>query len=219
MKWFVSSIFVVGTCLGQSADVAADELVLDYRDTNFRSGQAFYSAPVRQRIESALSMAPDPIRNSLGEKFVVLGDAPLPTPKNEGHGVLYLLSTRGPIAAEPFPEGIKQYLAVLEDNQLRGIYPLPEDAAYGRLVGVVKLTDRTSHGALLESSFFNMGQSVTTVDLVQLNSSGAVVTQSFKNAYYDGCDNPVGVKERTAATITQNRRGALRSETFTLPCR
>lgn len=218
MKSFLSGILIVGVCAGHAAGAAADEIILDYRDNNFRSGQAFYPASVQKKVMSTLSTAPMDIKQSLGETFVLLGDAPLHNSKNEGRRIIYLLSTRSPVAANPFPEGIKQYLAIVENDTLAGIYSLPEDSAYARLVGAVKLNDPDRGGALLEASFYNMGQSVTAVDLVQFDSSGASVAQTFRNTYYDGCDSPAGAKERIAAKIVQDSKGKLRSESFKFPC-
>lgn len=132
---------------------------------------------------------------------------------------LYLVADRAPVAAEPFPAGQPQLLVTIRDGRAL-VWKLPAELRYQRIAGAVD-ADRDGRGeVLLETAFYNMGQSVISVDLVGLGADGGVaVRQSLKEIVVDTCDNRVGKRERRASTIALGDDGKLVATPHSQRCR
>lgn len=180
--------------------IAADSLVLDYRNAAFRDADPVIAPKAKERIAKALASAPAEVKQSLKAGFAVLGEA-RGAISGKGEETAYLLSPKRPVSADPSPDQ-RQVLAVLSGDKLAGAYLLPE-TGYARLLGTAPAPDGAGRDLLLEGSFMNMGQTVTALDSVRLGPGQvASVRQSLKDVYVDGCDNPIGPKTRKAATVT-----------------
>lgn len=178
---------------------AADTLSVDYRNAAFRDGEPAIPAVAKTRIAKALATAPAEIRQALKSGFAILGEAKGPISGGKGEETAYLLSPKRPVAADPGPSQ-RQVIALVSGDKLVGAYLLPE-TGYARLVGTAP--GSPGRALLLDGTFMNMGQTVTSLDAVTLGPGEATsVRQSVKDVYVDGCDNPAGERVRKAALVT-----------------
>lgn len=190
---------------------AAPGTVLDYR-----RDEAARAPVVSPREREALAEA---VGESLRTKsWVVLGRARGAFSVAKASEDLYLVADRAPVAAEPFPDGPGQLLVAIGPGGA-SVYRLPAAMRYQRIAGTVD-ADRDGRGeVLLESAFYNMGQSVTSVDLVGLGSGGeTTLRQSLQAVASDSCDNRGGKRERRASTIALGDDGRLVAQSHALGC-
>ena len=131
---------------------------------------------------------------------------------------LYLVADKAPVAAQPFAPGSAQLLVTIQDGRT-SVWKLPAELRYQRIAGTVD-ADRDGRGELLlEAAFYNMGQSVVSVDLVALGADGAVsIRQSLKDVVTDSCDNPIGKREKQASTIALGNDGKLVAKPYRQRC-
>jgi hypothetical protein len=191
---------------------AAPQPILDYRKPTAERPPTV-SAQTRAILARAMMEA-------TGKKtVVVLGHVRGAFSAAGGSDDLYLVADKGPVAAEPFPEGQAQLLVAIRDGRT-AVYKLPADIGYQRIAGTVD-TDRDGRGeVLLETASYNMGQSVNSVDLVALGTDGgAAIRQSLEQVAYDGCDNPVGKREKSASTVALGDDGKLVATPHSQRCR
>jgi hypothetical protein len=180
---------------------AEEGVLLDYRDSRFRDAQPATSAADKARITTALAATSSEAVKALGKDFVVLGHARGVLAK-AGEVDFFLLSLARPAAAEPFPKTAAQVIVAMKGKDAVAAYALPAQRQYARLVGVVDMEGDGTSEALLESSGYNMGQLLMSIDAVKLEANGATrVAQSVPEVYSDTCDNPVGAKNRASKTI------------------
>ncbi len=202
-----------------TAALAAPRIVLDYRK-EIAAEEAALSVALRQAVERAVAGAEASIRESLGSEFKVLGQARGSFTRAGAQETLYLLSRRAPVAADPSPGGTAQLVVALDGEKLAGAYRLPQATQYHTVAAALDSDGDGRAELVLESSFYNMGQSVTSLDVVKLGADGATeVRQTLKEVLYDGCDNPAGRKQRRASTISLDGTGSLVAKEHVLPCR
>ena len=194
---------------------AQDSILFDYRDPDFRMGQAFYPASERTRIAEGLDAA---IASDLGPDFVIVGDAQGPFTADGGKDDIYLLQSQSAVALEPFPDEPAPVLAVFRGNGGTAQFRLPEGVQYQRLIGATDINGDGIAEVMLESSFMNMGQFVSSVDVFDLSGSAPVLLQSLPEVFSDACDNPAGTQSLTAATISLGPDGLLVAESHSLDC-
>ena len=180
---------------------AADALSLDYRNAAFREEDPAIPAVAKTRIAKALAAAPADVRQALKAGFAILGEAKGRISGGSAEEAAYLLSPKRPVAADPGPSQ-RQVIALVSGDKLVGAYLLPE-TGYARLVGTATAAGAPGRALLLDGTFMNMGQTVTSLDAVTLGPGEATsVRQSVKDVYVDGCDNPAGDRVRKAALVT-----------------
>lgn len=195
---------------------AEGEVLLDYRDTAFTSGQAFYAQPDRRRIAALLKTASPEAARDMGETFAILGDAD-GTFAN-GSGRVYLIQSRAPAAIEPFPNGPAPVLLVTGQGEAAQLFRLPPDVQYQRLVAAADGNGDRRDEVLLEASFTNMGQTTTALDVIRLEADGtAKPVQTLRDVALDACDNPSGERTRSAATVRIGPEG-FEAKPHALPC-
>jgi len=195
-----------------SPSIAAPRPILDYRK---ESPDRPPTVPAQTRAVLAKAMA-----ETAGAKtVVVLGHVRGQFSAAGGSEDLYLVADKGPVAAQPFPDGPGQLLVAIRDGR-SVVYKLPAETRYQRIAGTVD-SDRDGRGeVLLETASYTMGQSVTSVDLVGLGADGAAtVRQSLKEVAYDGCDNPAGKREKSASTVVLEADGRLVATPYGQRCR
>lgn len=112
-----------------------------------------------------------------------------------------LLGIGKPLSIDPQPQ-YHQALAIMEDRTVLRLMQLVQGSSYQRAPGLLDINGDGIHEVWLESSFYNMGQQVDALDLVQLRGNGAQVVERFPEVYVDSCENPVGAQERSATTIS-----------------
>jgi len=208
---------VVATAVlgGVSAAVAQDDILFDYRDPDFRMGQAFYSASERQTIAAGLD---GEIASELGPEFVVVGDAEGSFTDGATGQKIYLLQSQPAVALEPFPDEPAPVLAVFSDDAVSATYRLPKEVQYQRLIGAADVNGDGIAEVLLEASFMNMGQIVSSVDVFDLSGAEPKLLQTLPEVYADACENPAGEQSLAASTISLGPDGLLVAESQTLDC-
>jgi hypothetical protein len=181
---------------------AEDVMLLDYRDARFRDAPPGVNAAEKARLATALASLSNEAVKALGSDYVVLGQAKGVLAK-AGDVDFFLLSLKPPVAAEPFPKTAAQMVVAMKGKDAIAAYVLPAQKQYSRLVGVVDLDGDRSSEALLESSSYNMGQLVLSLDAVKLEANGATrVSQSVPEVYSDSCEIPRGARDRASKTIS-----------------
>ena len=204
----LSSRLAAGLCAGVLVLSAAPALsqetvVLDYRDQAFLMGQPFYSQPERRQIAAALKKAPGELSQEMGTDFAVLGDVEGAFTKADADQHLYLVQAAAPVAIEPFPDAPAPVLLVTEGGRFAASYRLPKEVQYQRLVAAADGDGDGRDEVLLEAAFMNMGEALTTVDVVELGTEGAARTrQQLQSVYDDSCETGAGEKKRTASTVS-----------------
>lgn len=99
------------------------------------------------------------------------------------------------------------------------VWKLPSELRYQRIAGTVDADRDGRDELLLEAVFYNMGQSIISVDLVALGANGgAAVRQNLKDVVTDNCDNPVGKREKRASTIALGNNGKLIAKQYSQRC-
>lgn len=182
---------------------AAAEILLDYRDAAFLSGNPFYSQAERAEIAAALKEAPDGLADDLGEDFALRGDATGAFTASGATERITLVQEEAAVAIEPFPDAAAPVLVVMRGAEPAGFYALGKDVQYQRLVASADVDGDGRDEVFVETSFTNMGQTTMSIDVVSLREGGtAEIVQTLSDVYYDGCENPVGTRERKASTIT-----------------
>lgn len=194
---------------------AAEDVILDYRDDAFLTGQAFYSEAERREVGSLLKAAAPEAAAEMGEDFVILGDAGGSFPEGGKH--VHLIQEKAPVAIEPFPDEAPPVLLVTGGRSAT-VFRLPQDVQYHRLVAAADGDADGQDEILLESSFTNMGQTVTALDVVRLDGGGqAAVALTLKDVHVEACDNPQGETTRSASTIRVGAKG-FEATPHALPC-
>lgn len=201
MKHIVAGL-TLPALLGVAPALAADETVLDYRDHAFVAGSPFYSAADRTRLGSLMKEGDAAAARDMGDNFAVLGDAEGAFTGKNASERIYLIQKSAPVAINPFPQGPAPALLVTRGGKFAAIFRLPRNVQYQRLVAAADGNGDGRDEVLLETTFMNMGQMVSSVDVVGLGGNGdARVTQKLPEVHVDACDNPSGKRERVAATI------------------
>lgn len=188
---------------------AAQQTILDYRKENSKRPPAV-TATTRATLASVTPSTPKDV--------AVLSHA-RGSFSNAGMSEdIYLVADKAPVAAEPFAQGPAQLLVTIKDGRT-SVWKLPAELRYQRIAGTVD-ADRDGRGELLlEAAFYNMGQSVVSVDLVGLGANGSVtIRQSLKDVVTDSCDNPVGKREKRASTIALDDDGKLVVKQYSQKC-
>ena len=194
---------------------AQDGVLFDYRDADFRMGQAFYSASERQQVAAGLDSA---LVDELGPEFVIVGDAEGAFGAGDSTEEIYLLQSQPAVALEPFPDAPAPVLAVFKDEKAIATYRLPKEVQYQRLIGASDVNGDGIADVLLESSFMNMGQIVSSVDVFDLSGGEAKLLQSLPEVFSDACENPAGEQTLSASTISPGPDGLLVAESHALDC-
>jgi hypothetical protein len=202
----VTSLFFLALALPASA---AQQTVLDYRKENSQR-PPIVTANTRATLASAL---PDNLKD-----VAVLSHIRGRVSNAATSEDIYLVADKAPVAAEPFALGPAQLLVTIKDGKT-SVWKLPEELRYQRIAGTVD-ANRDGHSELLlEAVFYNMGQSVLSVDLVALGANGSVaIRQSLKDVVTDSCDNPVGRREKRASTIALGDDGKLVAKQYRKKC-
>lgn len=199
----VASLLLVG-----SAGAASGEILLDYRDERFVAGTPFYAAAERRRIAAVLSQVSDDEARALGDDFAILGDAPGSFTGEGRREHVHLLQSEPAIAIEPFPDAPAPLLLVTDGEGRASVFALPGDVQYQRLVAAGDGNGDGRDEILLETAFVNMGQSTVALDVVRLDEAGsAVVENTLTDVLFDGCEAPVGPRERHASTVSATEAG------------
>ncbi len=188
---------------------AARQTVLDYRKETSQRPPAV-TAKTRATLASAMPGHPRDV--------AVLSHARGSFSNAGIREDIYLVVDKAPVASEPFAQGPAQLLMTIKDGRT-SVWKLPAELRYQRIVGTVD-ADRDGRGELLlEAGFYNMGQSVVSVDLIALGANGSVVIrQSLKDVVTDSCDNPVGKREKRASTIALDDDGKLVAKQYSQKC-
>ena len=214
---FMKTTMFAFAALGSSVLPAAADVLLDYRDEAFRSGSPYYSAPERNVVGAALQKAPGEVAKRFSEDFALLGDASGAFTEPGSHEQVYLVQEKAAVAIEPFPDTGAPLLVVLRDKEPVGFFSLPGDVQYQRLVAAGDADGDGRDEVFLEASFMNMGQTSVSLDIASLDKAGdARIVKTLRDVYSDGCENPVGARERKAATVSLD--GGPRVESFGEPC-
>jgi hypothetical protein len=174
---------VVAALLGAPL-AAAPRAVLDYRNETPDTVPVI-SAETRAALAKATQAA--------GQRadFVLLGHVRGDFSAAGSAEDLYLIADKAPAAADRSPQGAGQILVAVRGGAASATYRLPAEQRYRRIAGAVDSDGDGRGEVLLETGFYNMGQSVTSLDLVGLGADGmAAIRQSLKEVVYDGCDNP-----------------------------
>lgn len=209
-----TALFLVA---GAFPTVAAAEILLDYRDAAFLSGNPFYPQAKRAEIAAALKTAPDGLADALGADFALRGDATGSFAATGSAEHVYLVQEEAAVAIEPFPDAAAPVLVVLRDGEPAGFYRLGKEVQYQRLVAAADIDGDGKDEVFLETSFTNMGQTTMSLDVVSLREGGtAEVVQTLSEIYQDGCENPVGARERKASTISVSK--GVTAESYTQAC-
>lgn len=193
--------------------LAAPRAVLDYRKPAPEKPPVV-AAHVRAELAKAMGEQVKP------DALVVLGHGRGSLSGKGGMEDIYLIGDRTPAAADRGPDGASQRLVAVSGGKAIASYVLPKDVRYQRIAGLVDSDGDGRSEVLLETSFYNMGQSVTSVDLVApAGGNAAEIRQSLREVAYDGCDNPAGKRERRASTIALGDDGRLVARSHALSCR
>lgn len=176
--------------------------IVDYRDHSFLVGSPFYSQVDRQKISDALKKAPGDPSGQMGNDFAILGDADGAYTARDANERIYLIQSAAPAAIDPFPQGVEPVLLVTNGGAFVQSYRLPKDIQYQRLIAAADSDGDGIDEVLLEMSFMNMGQLVTSVNVIGLKDGKASVKQALQEVYSDSCENEGGEKKRVASTIS-----------------
>ncbi len=180
---------------------AAAEVLLDYRDAAFLSGSPFYSEAEQRRIAAALAQGPEAERFADG--FALRGDATGAFTQAGAQERVFLIQEEAASAIEPFPETGAPVLLILRGDEPVGLRRLADDVQYQRLVAAADTDGDGRDEVFLETSFMNMGQTTMSLDVASIgDGETATILQTLDEVYYDGCENPAGERERSAATIS-----------------
>lgn len=198
-----SSLLALCAALALGGPALAAELILDYRDPGFRDARAFYSAAETQKVLSTVtSRAPELVR-ALGERPVIIGSADGSFSRPGARERAYVIEAAPPAAIEPFPKAVAPVLAVIEGDKPVAVLPLAKDTQYQRVAGAADVDGNGTSELMLETTFMNMGQISTALDVVDVGKAREpVVVQTLKEVYFDGCENPRGERSRSASTLT-----------------
>lgn len=183
--------------------LAQQTALLDYGNDDFVTGRQFYSEVDRARIATALDSVANDATRAMGKDFVILGDAAgaFSAPGTQEH--IYLIQKEAPVAIDPFPKGPAPLLLALKDDGIAGVWTLPADGQYQRLVAAADGNGDGRSEVLLEGAFMNMGELNMSVDVATLDDKGqATVQQTLSEVLIDSCENEGGTKTRKAATVS-----------------
>ncbi len=212
------ALAVLPMSLAAGLVLAQPEPLLDYRDTAFLTGSAYYSQAERRQVAKAVKTGPEALVRALGDDFAILGDADGAFSAPGRTERIYLVQKRAPLAIQPFPDGPPPALVALHAGEPVAVYALPADVQYQRLVAAADSNGDGRDEVLLEASSMNMGQMIVALDAIRLGQPGeATVAQTLPEVYADACDNPKGAKTRRAATITVQAQGFV-AEAHELGC-
>ena len=182
---------------------ASAQVLLDYRDEAFLAGSPFYSAEEQSEIAQALEQAPAEIAARFAEGVVIRGDAVGTFTQADAEERIFLIQDKAANSIEPFPQTGAPMLLVMRGAEPVGFELLPGDVQYQRLVAEADVDGDGRDEVFLETSFVNMGQTTTSVDVAAIGTDGtAKIVETLNDVYVDGCDNPVGERLRTASTIS-----------------
>lgn len=214
----LSSVLLLG--LIQSAQAA--DYIVDYRDRGFREAEPSVAPDERARLARVMAEeAPQALRTEIGANFVVLGAAAGAFTQPGSRERAYLVQRTAPVASEPFPNAVAPVLVVLGDGAKAHFFRLPKDVQYQRLAAAVD-TDRDGRSdMLLESGFYNMGESVTALTAVKLDPGSGLATpgQVIRDVFTDSCDGGSARRSRTASTLSLDAAGQLVTRRYQLTCR
>ncbi|CAM3208974.1 hypothetical protein JHFBIEKO_4698 [Methylobacterium mesophilicum] len=214
----LSSVMLLG--LIQSAQAA--DYIVDYRDRGFRDAEPSVAPDERARLAQVMAEeAPQALRTELGPNFVVLGAAAGAFTRPGSRERTYLVQRTAPVASEPFPNAVAPVLVVLGDGAKAHFFRLPKDVQYQRLAAAVDADRDGRSDVLLESGFYNMGESVTALTAVKLDPGSGLATpgQVIRDVFTDSCDGGTARKSRTASTLSLDAAGQLVTRRYQLPCR
>ena len=210
-------IGIVGAMSSVGTLPATAQVLLDYRDEAFLSGSPFYSAAEQSAIAAALQQAPAEIAERFAKAFVIRGDAAGAFTQTGAEERVLLIQEEAANSIEPFPETGAPMLLVMRGAEPVGFELLPGDVQYQRLVAAADVDGDGRDEVFLETSFVNMGQTTTSVDVAAIGTDGtAKIVETLNEVYVDGCDNPVGERLRTASTVSVE--DGLNTQSFDEPC-
>lgn len=196
---------------------AAQEVVVDYRDPDFRDAYPVYGPAETAAILARLAEAPAEIVAALGTEPLVLGEAQGSFTAPGVAETVYLLSPLPPVAIHPFPDA-EQYLAVFDADGLVSVTRAGEEVEYVRIVGTADPDGDGIDSLLLELVFMHLGIVEASLHAVTLEPDGTPeITQELFTVLWDYCDAPPGHEEIRAAVVVIED-GALAARTETLPC-
>lgn len=207
----IASLLIATPALAQDTGV-----MLDYRDAEFLLGQAFYAKSEVEGVADLLANAPDAVQDDLGKDFTIVGDSEGAFTKKNARQHLYLIQAQAAVALEPFPDEPAPVLLITEEGEAPIIHGLPEDVQFQRLPASADVDGDGLKDIVLETSFMNMGQSVTSLSVFSVGEEPRLI-QTLDEVYFDGCGNPAGDKTKHAATITM-ADGKLVAENHELEC-
>lgn len=213
------------TCLGillagTGPVLAAPRLVLDYRNPAMREAAPRHSPAERAEIARALEGAPAPLRTDMGTTFAVLGMARGAFTRPGAQERIYLIQRAAPAAIDPFPNAPAPALLVLAEGTPR-FYRLTKPTQFQRLAASADADRDGRDEVLLEGSFMNMGQSVTSLTAVRLDdaSGTAPEMQTLAEVVTDTCWGGAPQRARTVAAILVSESGGFAARRYPQPCR
>ncbi|GJD94825.1 hypothetical protein [Methylobacterium iners] len=202
------------------APAAAAEIVLDYRKPALRDAQPSRSEAERARVARALTEAPPAIREDMGPTFAMLGEGRGAFTAPGADERIYLIQRRAPVAIEPFPNAPAPVLLVLGPTGPARFYRLAKADQFQRLAAIADAGRDGRDEVLLESSFTNMGETVTDLTAVRLDPAqgAAEAFQTIPGVAADRCEGPKKQRSLSAATISRDGTGAFTAQRHRLAC-
>ncbi len=199
---------------------AGPRLVLDYRDPAVRAGEPRHGPAERAEIARALNGAPAALRSDMGKSFAVLGTARGAFTRPGARERIYLIQRSAPVALDPFPNAPAPVLLVLTEGAPR-FYRLTKPSQFQRLAASADADRDGRDEVLLEGSFTNMGQSVSSLTAVRLDdaSGTAPETQTLPEVVTDGCWGGAARKTRSVAAVVVAEGGGFAARLCPQPCR
>lgn len=189
--------------------IAAPKILLDYRKPTDQRPPAV-TAEIRAMLAGALP--------GEAKDVTVLGHLRGSFSQPGISEDVYLVADKAPVAAQPFAQGPAQRLVTIRAGRT-AVWTLPEELRYQRIAGRVDADSDGRSELLLEAGFYNMGQSTVSLDHLALAANGSVaIRHSLKDVVTDGCDNPVGKREKRASTIALGDDGELVAKPYRQRC-
>jgi hypothetical protein len=211
---------LIALALG-AVPAAAAEIVLDYRRPGLRDARPSIGEAERARVARALAEeAPPAIREDMGPSFAILGEGRGAFTGPGAEERIYLVQRKAPVAIEPFPNEPAPVLLVLGAKGPARFHRLATKDQFQRLAAIGDAERDGRDEILLESSFTNMGETVTALTAVRLDPAKGIAEafQTIPDVVADRCDGPKRQRSLSAATISRDGTGAFAAQRHKLAC-
>lgn len=190
MRLTVFAALLLTTTLPTYAQVASSgtPIFLDYRDDTWRALQTVTTSSLAADVIEALmpvELAAHIVFGlsrsdfaAVAQDITIISEVRGSFTASGERQRALLLGIGKPLSIDPHPQ-YHQALAIIEDRTVLRLMQLTDGSSYQRAPGLLDINGDGIHEVWLESSFYNMGQQVDALDLVQLRETGRKWSSGF----------------------------------------